>query len=265
LIGACGPACAGAGAFIASSIGASVAGGAIGNAIGQGADIALGYQSSFDVGDFGVEVAASAVFGAIPFGKGAKGVASAAARGAAGDAGQALAKRGSRSSTTKLLRGVAGSPSPGGSAPIALPWRASLKGAGKPAGGALPAVTKSAGPGGVAPIVFPNAIGVAGEAAGSAAAAGGKATGKDLLADLGAAVGQGIFTNIVAPDTGSPPPGTAGAARDALTVRQSGLRELNAGSRAVYGEYAAWRFYQAVHTLAGRALPNNPNPALPSF
>ena len=261
LIGACGPACAGAGSFLAASIGASVLGGAAGNALGQGIDIAFGFggKTSFDLESFGVEVAASAVFGALPFGKGAKG-AVAAARGL-GEAGEAVAKRGARSSTTKLLRGVAKTPSPGGSAPIAVPWRASLKGAGKPAGGGLPSVAKSAGPGGVSPIAVPGAL----AAAGDAAKEGLELSAKDLLADFGVAVGQGVFVNVVVPDTSAPAPGNPGASRDALTVRQSGLRELNAGNRSVFGEYFAWRFYQAAHTLAGRALPNNPNPALPQF
>jgi len=259
LIGACGPACAGAGATIAAGIGASIAGGAAGNALGQGIDLLTGAQTGgFDTGDFAVEVAASAVFGALPFGKGGKAVARGVKRGA-GEAGEALAKRGSRASTSKLLRGVGTAPGPGGSAPIALPYRASLKGAGKPAGGGVPSVVKSAGPGGVSPIAVPGA-----RAAASAGAAAARSNGA-LVKDIGAAIGQGIFVNIVAPDTDAPPPGSPGASRDAFTVQQSGLRELNAGQRGVFGEYAAWRFYQAVHTLAGRPLPNNPNPAFPQF
>ena len=60
-------------------------------------------------------------------------------------------------------------------------------------------------------------------------------------------------------------PGSEGAVRDTLTVRQSGLREVNEGGRGVYGEYEAWNLYKAAHLLAGRALPNNPNPPLPQF
>jgi RHS repeat-associated protein len=236
LLGACGPACAGAGAFLAASIGASAVGGAAGNALGQGIDIALGNQDSFDAGDFGVEIAASAVFGALPFGKGAKGVASAAKRGL-GDGAEAALKRGSRASVSKLLRG-------GSAKGFGSIRRLSPK-LGRPTKvPKVPTKLKHLEPnirGEIADALFTD----------------------EAAYDIAFGVGQGVFVDAVSPD--APSPGSEGAVRDTLTVRQSGLREVNEGGRGVYGEYEAWNLYKAAHLLAGRALPNNPNPPLPQF
>ncbi|MEZ5366578.1 MAG: hypothetical protein R2748_30625 [Bryobacterales bacterium] len=68
---------------LAASIGASFVGLAAGNALGQGIDIASGAQDGFDLGDFAIDVGLSTVFGAIPIGKGGKGVADAASHGLA--------------------------------------------------------------------------------------------------------------------------------------------------------------------------------------
>ena len=234
LLGACGPACAGAGAFLAASIGASVVGGAAGNALGQGIDIALGKQESFDAGDFAVEIAASAVFGALPFGKGAKGVASAAKRGL-GDGAEAALKRGSRASVSKLWRGSAKS--------IYQPPRVTAGKLGRPTKvPKIPTKLKH---------LEPNLRG--------------ELLSKEAAADVAFGVGQGVFVETLEGDSDAPSPGSEGAVRDTLTVRQSGLREVNEGGRGVYGEYEAWNLYKAAHLLAGRALPNNPNPPLPQF
>jgi len=252
LIGACGPACG-----IAAGSFAAAVGGAAGNLAGQGIDIALGLQEGFDPASLVVEVGTSAVFGALPFGKGAAGGARNLARGVSSEGAEAAAKRGARASASKLLRGVAKSPSPGGKVPIAVPWRASLKGAGKPAGGGLPSLGKAAGPSGIAPIAVPAGKSAAGSAL--------KDSADEIALDFGLAVGQNLIQDVLEDKIEASGPASPGAPRDTHTVRQSGNLELNFGQKSVYGEHAAWRFYQAVHTLAGRALPNNPNPAFPSF
>ena len=237
LLGLCGPPCASGAGLILAGIGAGAVGGAIGNATGQGIDIATGQQDSFDWGDFGTEVGLSAAFGALPFGRGAKGGARAASR-AAGEAAEAATKRGSKSSISKLLRGGV-SAKRGGDDLLRLN---PPKLGGKTPVPKIPSRLKH---------LEPNPWWEAARAAPLDTAVG----------TIQGIVGGGGEDSQEASAPGSASSGT----RDNHSVRQEGNRELNSGRRSFFGEYAAWNFYQAVHTLAGRPLPNNPNPALPQF
>lgn len=236
LLGACGPVCASGAGLILSGIGAGAVGGAIGNAAGQGIDIATGEQDSFDWGDFGTEVGLSAAFGAIPFGKGAKGGARAASR-AVEEGAEAATKRGSRSSISKLLRGGASAKRGGDDLLRVNPPKLG----GKTPVPKIPTRLKH---------LEPNPWW---EAA------------KEAPLDSVVGIGQGLLETGVESARASAPGSSTSTTRDAHSVRQTSNRELNEGRRSFFGEYAAWNFYQAVHTLAGRPLPNNPNPALPQF
>ncbi len=240
LLGLCGPVCAGGAGLILSGIGAGAVGGAIGNAVGQGVDILTNQQQGFDWGAFGAEVGLSAAFGALPFGRGAKGGARAASR-ASREAAEAATKRGSKSAVSKLLRGGA-SAKRGGDDLLRLN---PPKLGGKTPVPKIPTRLKHLEPPPPNPWV--------------------EAAFNGPLDTL-VGIGQGYVGHRIEQAQTATAPGSDGSnTTDAHSVRQAGNRELNEGRRSFYGEYAAWNFYQAVHTLAGRPLPNNPNPALPQF
>jgi len=236
-LGVCGPAAVIAGGVVAGAIG-----GAAGNASQQGIDILTGADEDgqFDLQAFGVEVAAGAVFGAIPFaGKGGKAAGKALGGGLGRGASAGSARGLVKGSVSKVVRKV---PGPGGSISVAIPK--------KDLGGRT---------------IFPalagrSAVQDAAAQASRRAAVGGEVL--SFLADVGVGLAQNGFVALVSSNSGSPPASTppgSGAVQDAS------VNEVNAGQRGVYGEFAHWNLYQSLLAVTGVLPPNNPNSPLAEF
>lgn len=236
-LGVCGAAAVIAGGVVAGAIGA-----AAGNATQQGIDIATGADEDgqFDLQAFGVEVAAGAVFGAIPFaGKGGK----AAGKAISGGLGRGASAGGARGlvkgSVSKSVRKIA---TPGGSISVAIPK--------KDLGGRT---------------IFPALTGrsavkdAAARASGRAAA---RSEAFSFLADVGAGLAQNGFVALVTSNAGSPPSATPPGS---AAVHGAARQEVNAGQRGFYGEHAHWNLYQSFLALTGVLPPNNPNSPLAEF
>ncbi|MDA0203949.1 MAG: RHS repeat-associated core domain-containing protein [Acidobacteria bacterium] len=227
--GVCGPA-----ALIAGGAAAGAVGAALGNASGQGIDIATGaQQGGFDAGEFGQEVAAGAIFGAIPFGgKGGQAVARGLGRGASGGAARGLVK----GSVSKSIRKIS---TPAGELQLLVPKR--------DLGGRT---------------IFPAITGKSAAAGAAQKAARNSAIARGLPIDLAVGLAEAGLFGFVTGDSGSPPPSRP---QGAAAVLGASRDEINAGNRGVYGEFVHWKLYQSFHLLTGTPLPNNPNSPLSEF
>jgi len=229
-LGVCGAAAVIAGGAVAGAIGA-----AAGNATQQGIDIATGADEDgqFDLQAFGVEVAAGAVFGAIPFaGKGGRAVSGGLGRGASGGAARGLVK----GSVSKSVRKVA---TPGGSISAAIPK--------KDLGGRT---------------IYPAIAGRSAVKDAAARASGRLEAAGNFFIDVGVGVMQNGFVGLVTSNPGSPP---ASSAPGTAAVQNASRQEVNSGQRGVYGEFAHWNLYQSFLALTGVLPPNNPNSPLAEF
>jgi RHS repeat-associated protein len=233
--GVCGPA-----AFLAGNIVGGAIGAAAGNLATQGINLARGEDEDgkFSLQELGVETAAGAIFGAVPFaGKGGKAVAG-LGRGAAAGATRTAAK----GSVSKAVRKAL---TPAGEIPLLIPKQG--------LGGRIvfPAiVTHSA---------VQDAARAAAKSAARKAAFGANAGA--FLLDVGVGLAQEAFVDLVTGGNYSAPYEPHGAA----AVQSAARQEINAGTRGVYGEFAHWGLYQSFYALAGLPLPNNPNSPLAEF